>query len=164
MRDGPGRSPVYVAPIDTCGDDDTPPTIAKVAENLPEFANSLTQPQEFLSDVEKLAQESWPAVQEYLTAGGDLDAKSPSGLSLLCQSIRYANDEVFEGLLARGADLTDALRIAVTNHRLDLVKRLVASGSDPADGLPFAVGPKRKEIREFLKECSGPAEGAEEED
>jgi hypothetical protein len=148
---GRTQSPVFIVPQASCADDDRVPNIVKVAECFSTFVNSLSQPEEVESDVEQLAQQSWKEVHKYISTGGDMNAKSPSGLSLLCQSIRYNNNEVFHGLIARGADLTDAVQIAVMNYRLDLLNILVAKGCDPTEGLDSAVGPKRKEIREFLQ-------------
>lgn len=149
----PGRtqSPVFIVPQASCADDDPAPTIVKIAESFSAFVDSLSQPEEAFSDVEQLAQKSWKEVHDYMNAGGDMNAKSPSGLSILCQSIRFSNNDVFHGLIASGADLTDAVQIAVMNYRLDLLKILMAKGCDPAEGLESAVGPKRKEIREFLQ-------------
>ena len=149
---GTRRSPIYLVAMEPFGDyDANPPTVEKIAGDWCAFAQSLSQVPEIVDDVEEIAKKDWSEIQEYLDAGGDPNVVGRKGLSLLCQAIRHNNAAAVEGLLRRGVDLTGALEIAVTNKRDHIVRKLIAGGSAPEEGLPFAVGAQRKHIRDYLR-------------
>ncbi len=149
---GRRRSPIYLVAMEPFGNYDAkPPTVEKIAGDWREFVQSLSQTPDITDDVEELAKKEWSEIQHYLDSGGDPNAVGRKGLSLLCQAIRHNNVDAVHGLLARDANLTGALEMAVTNKRDNIVRELVAKGCKPEEGLPFAVGPQRRHIRAYLR-------------
>ena len=151
LKIGGSRSPVFVVSIDELyGREQT--RITEVCDSFLVFWNSLTQPRKLIPRYEELAERSWSEIQSVIATNPEYCLPSNNGeLSLLCQTIRAENDEAFFGLVENGASLERALEIAVTCQRLDYVEKLVESGSIVNEGIPFAVGPSRKQIREFLE-------------
>jgi hypothetical protein len=154
LKTGLSPSPVVVVTIDDLYGRE-PTSVVDVCDSFLEFWNSLSQPQKLIPKLEELAERSWREIEMFVTSNPEYLGSSNNGeLSLLCQAIRAENDEAFFGLVGKGACLDSALRIAVSCERLDYVEKLVELGSPVADGIPYAVGPSRRKIREYLQQRS----------
>ena len=145
------ESAVYVVSIDRMYYK-SPTTIQKVFDSFSDFVNSLSQPLEQELEFEILAQLPWPDLEPVIAKNPKYFLGPPSDeLSLLCQTIRFQNLAAFEGLLNAGADVTDAMYIAVLNNKIEFVKKLLEFGVLASNGLEYAVGPDRKELRDLLE-------------
>jgi hypothetical protein len=151
LKIGASRSPVFLVSVDELYGRE-PSRITEVCDSFLGFWNSLTQPRKLIPKLEELAERSWREIQSVVAANPECLLSSSDGeLSLLCQTIRAENDEAFFGLVEKGASLAGALKIAVTCERLDYVEKLVESGANVNEGVPYAVGHNRKTIREYLE-------------
>ena len=130
------------------------PIIEALNVTFEQFVASLSQPPEPIIAMEVLASKSWQEIQDFLNSGGQIDSVDGE-LSLLCQSIRCDKPELFDRLMDMGVDITDAVEVAVLNNRLSMLKRLILAGGDAVEALDLAVGPQRKEMREFLRGIIG---------
>jgi SMI1-KNR4 cell-wall len=130
------------------------PIIEPLHVTFAQFVASLSQPEEPIIAMEVLASKSWEEIQAFLNSGGRIDSIDGE-LSLLCQSIRCDKPELFDRLMDMGVDITDAVEVAVINNRLSMLKKLIFAGGDAVEALDLAVGPQRKEMREFLRGAIG---------
>ncbi|RCS43280.1 hypothetical protein DTL42_19190 [Bremerella cremea] len=123
------------------------------ADSWLSFVNSLVQQSEEARPfLEVIAKQPWDYVREYIESGGELVPSE--GLSLLSQSIRVNNLELFRKLMdvkSAWGDLDRAMEVAVINKRLEFVKLLVDMGGNRALAASRAVGPEREAIRAYLK-------------
>lgn len=78
------------------------------------------------------------ALADYIEAGGNLNARSPSGSTILNTSVVYGHPDAFHALVEAGADvhLTDhkgytALHTAVFFGQTEMVKGLLDAGINP---------------------------------
>ena len=143
-------SPVFLVAIDRMYNT-TPPSIKEVFSSFRDFSASLRQPPSAKCPVEAFAKERWEKMRSILDISKLDLLVSKNGLTLLSEAVRNGNDDLVLGLLSVGVNLTGALEVAVANKRIDLVKLLVDSGANAADGVAGAVGFDRREIRDFLK-------------
>ncbi|MBL8855512.1 MAG: SMI1/KNR4 family protein [Planctomycetaceae bacterium] len=128
-----------------------PSTVEFVCASFSELVNSLSQPAKAVSELEVIAALPWAELQAFIVRNpGYYLASRPDELSLLCQTIRCNNTSAFDGLLQAGADREKALMVAVICNRLDIVRTLIGLGSRASDVIRYAVGPDRKELREYL--------------
>ncbi len=130
------------------------PIIDPLNVTFAQFVASLSQPPEPIIAMEVLASKSWEEILAFMEQGGQIDSVDGK-LSLLCQSIRCEKPELFDRLMDIGVDITDAVEVAVLNNRLSMLKRLILAGGDATEALDLAVGPERKEMREFLRGIIG---------
>ncbi|MGN6548154.1 MAG: hypothetical protein ACTHK7_24170 [Aureliella sp.] len=151
LKVGWRRSPVVVVSVDDLYFWE-PTRIAPVCGSFSELWESLSQPRKLVAKFEELAQRTWDEIQSVVATNREyyLGASSDE-LSLLCQVIRAENEDAFFGLVAAGAKLDGALKIAIICERFDFVQKLVQCGADATEGVPYAVGPSRKQIREYLQ-------------
>ena len=87
----------------------------------------------------KLLQDNdYLGVKKYLKNGAEVDTSNESGESVLAVALRYrCDDEIIDILLDNGADLDDfnedgvsILDYAIMYNRIDLTKKILASGVD----------------------------------
>lgn len=148
---GKDPSPIFRVQVDDLYGRE-PLEIKEVCDSFTRFWKTLSQPLKLIGELEALAQRSWSDIETVVNSNPRYYLASPSDeLSLLCQVIRAENDEAFHGLVDKGANLENALRIAVSCERFDYVEKLVESGACVDDAIAYAVGPSRKKIRDYLE-------------
>ena len=86
--------------------------------------------------LELLRQNDYIGIKKFIRDGGDVNAKSETGESVLAFALRYRCDEdVIDLLIQSGADLRDVdnegvsiFDMAITYDNLELIKKLVEEG------------------------------------
>lgn len=66
----------------------------------------------------------------FLRSGRTIDDVGKYGYSILCEAIKYNNQEMVVACLERGACLRNALHLAVQNSRVELLELLIDAGAD----------------------------------
>lgn len=141
---------VYVLEIDRMYNV-SPTQVFTVCRTVEEFFDSLSQVSPEVDLATSIASQSWNVVLNKYSIQQLQSIKAANGNSVLCEAMRLENDELVKALIESNFDHSGAMEIAVTNRRLDYVQLLLKHGIDPGDGIDFAVGYSRREIRNLLQ-------------
>jgi hypothetical protein len=102
-------------------------------------------------------------VSRYLTSGGAIEDKSRFGASLAVSAAAQGNLDVLETCIERGADLSDALVVAILNRKFEAMRLLVEAGANvngvysktgkrPLESIYGVFGQERERVVKYLQD------------
>jgi hypothetical protein len=139
-----------------------------IADDIEELLSRLDGNDAPPADDELMKLARWSDVQElrkYLAQGGNINACSETGASLLQHACHTASPAFIEECIKHGAHLNGALHAATFSHRLPVVELLLAYGANvnernaqgrtPLDKVPINIYRRGSPVIELLEARGG---------